>query len=229
MRLWCNFLEYITDYNIKFRQEVKQLINKISNKILQSISTEKQTDEEKEILLFGITRIVEDIPKTIGIVIIGLVLGILKEMAIVTLVIILYKTFTGGVHAKTNLGCFIYSLVFYLLIIYTSKFFVFTGIARYSIFAIIYIFSIYAIFVYVPADVPEIPKVNLELRRQLKIKSLIMLNLIYVVSLVVIKDLIIQNLIIYSVFYIGIMTTRTIYHLFKAEYGFETYVPDELI
>ena len=205
------------------------MIDKISNKILQFVSNKNQTEEEQEILLFGITRIVEDIPKTIGIVVIGLLLGILKEMAIVTLILVLYKTFTGGVHAKTNWGCFAYSSVFYLVIIYASKYIILTGAIKYSIYAIIYIFSIYTIFVYVPADVPEIPKVNLELRKKLKIKSLIMLNLIYLVSLIVIKDAVIQNLLIYSVFYIGIMTTRTIYKLFKAEYGFETFVPDELI
>lgn len=205
------------------------MIDRISNKILELISNKDQTEEEKEVLLFGITRIVEDIPKTIGIIIIGLILGILKEMAIVTLVIILYKTLTGGVHAKTNWGCFAYSVIFYLAIIYTSKFLVLTGISKYSVYAIIYIFSLYTIFVYVPADVPEIPKVNLSLRKSLKIKSAVMLNLIYLANLVFIKDAIMQNLIIYSVFYISLMTTRTIYSLFKADYGFETYIPDELI
>ncbi len=205
------------------------MIEKISNKILELISNKEQTEDERQILLFGITRIVEDIPKTIGIIIIGLILGILKEMAIVTLVIAVYKTFTGGVHAKTNWGCFAYSLVFYLTIIYTSKYLILIGMAKYSMFAIIYIFSVYTILVYVPADVPEIPKVNLKLRKQLKIKSYVMLNIIYLIAIFVIKDTIIQNLLIYSVLYIGVMTTRTIYHLFKAEYGFETYIPDELI
>lgn len=205
------------------------MIDKISKKILDIISNENQTEQEKEILLFGIVRIVEDIPKTLGIVLIGLILGIIKEMAIVTVVIMLYKTFTGGVHAKTNLGCFMYSLLFYLAIIYTAKFFVPFGGIKIFTYLIIYFFSFYTIFVYVPADVPEIPKVNIKLRKELKIKSIIMLNLIYFVTIFLIKDAIIQNLIIYSVLYIGIMTTRTIYNLFKAEYGFETYIPDELL
>ena len=56
-----------------------------------------------------------------------------------------------------------------------------------------------------------------------------MLNVIYIVANLIIKDALIQNLIIYSVFYISLMTTRIMYKLFKAEYGFESYVPDELI
>lgn len=205
------------------------MINKISNRILELISNKNQTDQEKEILLFGITRIVEDIPKAIGIAIIGLILGIIKEMAIVTAIIVLYKNLTGGVHAKTNWGCFMYSVIFYLAIIYTARMLTVIEINMYGIFALIYVFSLYTIFVYVPADVPEIPKVNLKLRKILKIKSIVILNLIYLTTLFFIKNVMVQNLIICSVLYIGIMTTRTIYNLFKASYGYETYVPDELI
>lgn len=204
------------------------MIEKISKKILDYIAVNK-TEEEREILLFGITRIVEDIPKTIGIILIGLILGIIKEMAIVTIVIMLYKTFTGGVHAKTNWGCFAYSLIFYLAIVYSAKYLVLSGIAKCSIYAIIYIFAMYTILVYVPADVPEIPKVNLKIRKSLKIKSIVMLNIIYLVSILIVKDTTILNLLIYSIFYISLMTTRTIYRLLKSEYGFETYIPDELV
>ena len=180
-------------------------------------------------MLFGITRIIEDIPKTIGIIIIGVLLGILKEMAIVTLVIMVYKTLTGGVHAKTNWGCFVYSVLFYLAIIYSAKYLVVTTVYKYYIYALIYIFSVYTILVYVPADVPEIPKVNIKLRNTLKIKSFIALNAVYLITLVLLENVIIQNLVIYSIFFISLMTTRTVYKLFSTEYGFETYVPDELI
>lgn len=204
------------------------MLDKISNKILQKIAS-NSTDEEKEVLLFGITRIVEDIPKTIGIIAIGLILGILKEMIVVTIIIAAYKSFVGGVHAKTNLGCFIYSALFYLITIYSAKYLVFTDYSKYGIYALIYIFAIYTIIVYVPADVPEIPKVNPKLRKTLKVKSLVSLNIIYLFCIIVIKDIAVTNLIIYSVFFISLMTTRTIYKIFKNEYGYETYVPDELI
>lgn len=205
------------------------MLNKISKKILDVISNDEHTEEQKEVLLFGITRIVEDIPKTIGIIAIGLTLGILKEIIVVTLVIAIYKTFLGGVHAKTNLGCFLYSVFFYLITIYSSKYLYFTDYNQWGIFTLIYIFAMYTIIVYAPADVPEIPKVNLKLRKTLKIKSYIALNLIYIVSIFIINDTSIKVLLIYSVFYISLMTTRTIYKLFKNEYGYESYVPDELM
>ena len=205
------------------------MIDKISKKILLLLSNKEQSEEEKEILLFGITRIVEDIPKAIGTVVICLLLGIIKEMIIVTIVLVLYKTFTGGVHAKTNIGCFMYSVLFYLAIIYSARFLAFTGINRIGVYVLIYIFSIYSIFVYVPADVPEIPKVNEKIRKSLKIKSIVALNLLYIISLVFIKNVQIQNLIVYSIFFIGLMTTRSVYSIFRAQYGYETYIPDELL
>lgn len=205
------------------------MIERISNKILKLLVNENSNKQDKEILLFGITRIVEDIPKTIGIVLIGLILGIIKEIIVVTLVMMLYKTFVGGVHAKTNMGCFIYSVLFYLVTIYSAKYLCFNGYIQNVINILVYIFAVYTIVVYAPADVPEIPKVDENLRRTLKTKSMISLNLIYMISIFIINNQELRMLIIYSVFYISVMTTRTIYRLFKAEYGYECYIPDELI
>ena len=210
-------------------EEVNNVLNRISEIILYKLSDDNYQEEEKEVLLFGISRIVEDVPKTIGILILGFVLGILKEIAIVTLVIMTYKTFIGGVHAKTNLGCFVYSAMFYLITIYSAKYICFSDYNQFGVFTLMYIFAIYTIIVYAPADVPEIPKVNINLRKSLKIKSMIALNAIYIISIFLITDNQIKNLIIYSVFYISLMTTRSIYKLFRNKYGHECYVPEELI
>lgn len=205
------------------------MVDKVSNKILCFLVNKSDIDDEqKEILLFGIQRIVEDIPKTIGIILIGLLLNILFEMFVVTVIIALYKTFVGGVHAKTNFGCFICSVIFYLAIIYLAKFVVIKGDARFLFVALNYIFAIYCIWIYAPADVPEMPKVDKRLRKDLKIKSFIMLNLIFFVTYSFVKDLYVQRIIAYSVFFINVMTTRTIYKLFKNEYGHEVYIPDEI-
>lgn len=205
------------------------MVDKISNKVLYFLVNKSDIDDDrKEILLFGITRIVEDIPKTIGIILIGILLNIIFEMIIVTVIISLYKTFVGGVHAKTNFGCFICSVIFYLVIIYLAKFVIISGNTRILFISLNYIFAVYCIWVYVPADVPELPKVDKRLRRDLKIKSFIMLNIIFLVTYLFVKDLYVQRIIEYSIFFINVMTTRTIYKLFKNEYGHEVYIPDEI-
>lgn len=202
------------------------MIEKLSLKIVDCLLKNTcYTEEKREILLFGTTRIVEDVPKMIGILILGIVLNILKEILIITIVITLYKTFVGGVHAKTNLGCFVSSVVFYLSIIYVSKYVDLKNEIYILGLVLNYIFALYCIWVYVPADVPEIPKIDKTIRRKNKIKALIMLNIIYVVTLVVVKDKGVQNLVMLSIYSINLMTTRTMYNLFKNEYGYETYFP----
>ncbi len=202
------------------------MIDKLSQKIVMYLLKDTNyTEERREILLFGVTRIVEDIPKAIGILVLGIILNILKEILIVTIVISLYKSFVGGVHAKTNLGCFASSVIFYLATIYIPKMVVLKHEMYILLFILNYIFAMYCIWVYVPADVPEIPKVDKVLRRKTKVKAFVMLNVIYLASLMLINDKSIQELIMFSVFSINLMTTRTMYKLFKNEYGYETFFP----
>lgn len=204
------------------------MIEKISNLIVNKITeTENISEEKKEIILFGVTRIIEDIPKTIGIIIVGIILGIIKEMSIVTIIILIYKNFVGGVHCKTNLSCFICSLMFYLATIYSSRYMTFTNINY--LYLCMFIFALYTIYTYVPADVPEVPKVDIKLRKTLKINALISLLIIHTITICLIKDTRLANLIISSVFFTNLMATRTMYKLFKNEYGYETYIPEGLI
>lgn len=203
-------------------------MEKISDKICCFILKDLEVSQERtEIIQFGITRIIEDIPKAIGIALVGILLHILKEMLIVTIILALYKTFTGGVHCKTNLACFIHSVLFYIAVIYSAK--MIPTHYEFELFLVFlnYVFALYCIFTYVPADVPEIPKVNIKLRKTLKIKSLVVLNLIYIITLLFVKEVYVQKIIMYSVFYIDLMTIRTVYRLFKCDYGFEVYLEQQ--
>lgn len=205
------------------------MIEKISEKILNILVDENETNNQKEILLFGITRIVEDIPKYLAMLVICILLGKLKAFCIVMLVTMAYKTFTGGVHLHTNIGCFIGSMVSILSCIYIPEY-----IARFNkvtipIMAFIYIFSIYIILTYVPADVPEIPIINKDRRKRDKIMSFIILNILFLITILFVKNLIYKYIIIITILNIDVMTTRTIYKLFKNKYGYENYVPDEML
>lgn len=205
------------------------MVERISKKILNILSDENDSEEQKEILLFGITRIVEDVPKYLAIIIICLILGVMKEFIIVMSVTALYKTFMGGVHLHTNIGCFIASLISILSCIYLPML-----LEEYPKILIVlsvftYIFSIYCILVYVPADVPEIPIINKKRRKRDKIMSNIILNILFIVSFFLVKDSRYILTIIITILSIDIMTTRTIYKIFKSEYGYEAYIPEELL
>lgn len=205
------------------------MIEKISRWILYRVSTEWDSEDKKAVLLFGITRIVEDITKFIGIIIICSLLGILKELGFVFCILFIYKTNVGGVHCKTNIGCFISTLLFFLVCIYGSEYIIFKGLLKIWIYISLYIFGLYVIWVYVPADVPEIPIISKKIRKRTKVVSLVLINILYIVAIVFIEDIKYQNMIIYTMFYINLMATRIIYRLFKNEYGYENYIPDELL
>lgn len=205
------------------------MIEKISKKILDALVDENESSEQRDILLFGITRIVEDVPKYIAILIICALLGKLKEFCIVMLVTMIYKTFTGGVHLHTNIGCFIGSTISILSCIYIPQLLIYFRIFTPAIITFVYIFSIYVILTYVPADVPEIPIINIKRRKKDKIMSYIMLNVLFLITILLVKSLLYKYIIIITILNIDIMTTRTIYKLFKNKYGYENYVPDELL
>ena len=133
------------------------MIKKISEFILSKIIGQSDSQNRREIILFGIIRIVEDITKMIVIFIICLLLGRMKELIFIFIITIIYKTNVGGVHCKTNLWCFINTLLFFLICIYGSEFIVFTSLMKIGVYSVLYLFGLYVIAIYVPADVPEIP------------------------------------------------------------------------
>lgn len=205
------------------------MIEKISTKILNILSNENDDETQREILLFGITRIVEDVPKYIAIIIICAALGVLKEFALFMLVTIMYKTFTGGVHLHTNIGCFVVTIISTLMCIYLPKFMVEFQSMLTPFYIFVYIFSLYIIWIYVPADVPEIPVINEKRRKRDKILSLVMLNVLFLVSFIFLDSAVSICIVMMTILEIDLMTTRTFYRLFKNEYGYETYIPDELL
>jgi len=205
------------------------MIEKISRMILSIVSKKEDTEEQKEIMLFGITRIVEDVPKYIVLVIMALLLGIMKDLLIAMAVIAAYKTFTGGAHLHTNIGCLVATAVSLIICVYLPRLLVEFESILIPFYVFVYIFSVYVILVYVPADVPEIPVINKKRRKRDKIMSFVVLNLLYIISFVIIKIQSYIALIMVTILFIDTMTTRTIYRLFRNQYGYETYVPDELL
>lgn len=205
------------------------MIEKISKFILNIVAKKEDTEEQREIMLFGITRIVEDIPKYIVLISMALLLGVMKELLVSMAVIALYKSFTGGAHLHTNISCLIATAVSLIICIYTPRLLVKFETILIPFYVFVYIFSLYVIWVYVPADVPEIPVINEKRRKRDKIMSFIILNLLYIVSFIFIKNQLYVTLIMVNILCVDMMTTRTIYKLFKNQYGYETYIPDELL
>lgn len=197
------------------------MIERMSNYILDNFLYKNENVEgnEREIMLFGITRILEDIPKYVTIFLIAYFCHILKYVGIILEVTIVYKFFVGGAHARTNIGCLISSIAYFIAPVYLARY---ININVYLLSAIALILSLIIIYKIAPADTEEIPILKKEKRNKLKMVALISLIAILTVNLIVIKNNYIQNLILLTILVIDICTTKPVYMLYRCKYSYES-------
>lgn len=200
------------------------MVDRISNYILDNILIKDEviTEEKREVLNFGLKRILEDIPKYAFIILICYILKLLPELGIVFLVTMAYKTFIGGAHARTNLECFVFSTCYFLIPILISKYVTIPIIISYILYAFTFALSLYVVFKIAPADTEEIPIINKKLRKTLRYGGFISLIVIYSICLVFIKNNVYVNMMVLTMFLIDICSTKYAYRFFKCKYSYES-------
>ena len=169
--------------------------------------------------LYRNERILEDIPKYTIIFLIAYFCNILQYVGIVLAITLMYKVFVGGVHARTNIGCLVSSIIYFVVPVYLAKY---VNINIYLLSAITLISSLFIIWKIAPADTEEIPILKKEKRNKLKIIGLISVLIILAFNLLEIEDLYIQNIILITIMFINICTTKPIYKLYRCKYSYES-------
>lgn len=199
------------------------MIEKVSNYILKRYieDGEELSKDQRDVLLFGITRILEDIPKFVAILFICFLLNMLKELFIVFIVTVLYKTFIGGAHARTNFGCFIISTIYFTLPIILAKYINYNIYIFYSLLIVDIVFSAYVIIKLAPADTEEIPIINKIKREKFKLGATISAIILNILIIFFIKDILYTKLILYTILLINIFATKTMYKILKCKFGNE--------
>lgn len=201
------------------------MVDKISNYLLDHFLYKGETVEgnEREIMLFGITRIVEDVPKYLFVFIVSLFFHILPQVGIVLLITIFYKVLIGGAHARTNTECFIFTSLYFFIPVLAGKYVNIPLIYLYVISAIIFVYSLYVIYKHVPADTEEIPILNKGKRKRHKIYAIISLFLIYIPTIVLAKFSVEYAKIIFStVFLINFFTSNFMYKILRCKHSYES-------
>lgn len=201
------------------------MTEKISNYLLDNFlyKGEKIDGDKREVMLFGITRILEDLPKYLFVLIVSIFLHILPQVGIVMAVTVLYKVVIGGAHARTNIECFIYTSLYFFIPVIISKFVNVPNIYIYITAALIYLYSLFVIYKHAPADTEEIPILNKEKRKKYKIRALILLNLIYVAGILLVKyNSGIAKIIFSSIFLIDFFTSNFMYKILRCKHSYES-------
>lgn len=199
------------------------MVDKISNYILDNLlyKDEKVEGDEREVMLFGVTRIVEDIPKYTLIILISCYLGVIKRVGIVFLITLLYKVFVGGAHARTNLGCFVVSTLYFLIPAFLPKYLNIGNKVIYILYSIVFIFSLYVIINIVPADTEEIPILNKNKRKLMKCLAFISLIGIYILVLII-NNNVLYKITLTTVFLIDLVAIKPVYKMFRCKYSYES-------
>ena len=113
-------------------------------------------DEKEEIINYGLQLIIGEIPKIFIMIIIAYALGLLKLTLLALLFAIPYRTFSGGVHLKTHIGCIIGTTLMYTGNAFVSKYIIIEPLyIKYILIFAIWIFSVIMITLYAPADTED--------------------------------------------------------------------------
>ena len=205
------------------------MIEKFCNFILNKMRKKMPdiTDENAEIILYGLQLIIGELPKMFILFGLSFLLGIGWYMLFAFIAIIPYKAVSGGFHLHTHIGCILSTVVFFYGVIFISKYLVLNDIQKYILVGLSFIFGILMVSMYAPADTEEVPILRKKERKLKKILSYIMLTLILGISLIV-KDQILSNILIVGSIFQSISISRLAYILTKNKYGHEVYAKQQL-
>lgn len=179
-------------------------------------------DERAEVINFGLQNIIGEVPKIFIMLALAYILGIF-ELALFTFIIMMpYKGVSGGVHAKTHIGCITTTCLFFCGIPFVSKYIVLSSVAKYILIVCTWIFGMIMIKLYAPADTESIPILSKKLRKKKQILSYITFSLGLIAALFI-QDNVISNIIILSNLIQTVTITRFVYKLTNNKYGYEVY------
>jgi len=184
-------------------------------------------DEEKEMVInFGVRIIFGEIPKIILLFLIGFILGIGWYALIFFFLFAPYRSFTGGFHLKTHLGCIITTNILYLAPIMLAKYIVIpSNLVLYILAGLIAIFSIIIIAKYAPADTENMPILSKKEKESKKIKSYIVLTILLGIILLS-PDKIISYMLIYGIFLQNLTVLPISYKITNCKHGYEVYTEE---
>ena len=171
-------------------------------------------DERAEIINYGLKNIIGEIPKIFIMLGIAYALGVLKLALETFLIILPYRTFSGGFHLKTHIGCIVCTSLMYIGPAYLAQYIEITGIVKIASIIMIWIFGIIMLTLYAPADTENVPILRKSERKQKQILSYITLTIALIVA-GIIKNEIISNIIIIGYFIQTCTITRLAYKITK--------------
>ncbi|MCX7745501.1 MAG: accessory gene regulator B family protein [Clostridia bacterium] len=194
------------------------LIESISKSLTNSAkkNVKGMSEEQCEIVNYGLYVLFSDLIKMILLLISAYLLGIFSYSLISLVCFGLFRSFTGGIHAKTWLGCFIVNTLVIFGSVYLSI--ALREVQPVLVGSILFPICITITILFAPSDHENKPIVSIRQKKRLKGISLIILLLMYLTSLLI--DLQpVSNIIMISVFAECLAILPVSYIIFRNQYG----------
>lgn len=185
-----------------------------AKKSLLSIIYPDKSDDDIEIIKYGLDVIIGNATKIIVLFTTAIFLGILKYVVFSLVSFNVIRYFASGIHARKHITCMISSLFIFIGSVYMSKYVSF----GYADITVAFIVCVFLTYFYAPADTEEKPIVNKALRRELKIKSIAAVLFLYAFTMLT-KGSMYADICVFTSLAACIMTTPIIYALFKRRYN----------
>ena len=165
----------------------KRIVDKLTNFITKH---KKCTEKDIKIYRYGLEALYNLATKTFVILVISYFLSTMKQCLLLILFYTSLRIFAYGLHANGSIGCWLTTIPVYIGGSLITKYYV---IPKYFVFII---WSIYIIFVilWAPADTKKRPLIRAERRKKLKIESLIICLIHFIILLITNKTIIINCL-----------------------------------
>lgn len=199
---------------------IDRICEYLTNKIRKEMP--EIDDERAEIIMYGLQNIIGELPKGLIVLIVAYFFGIF-ELTLITMIIICpYRSVSGGVHVKTHIGCIVSTSMLYIVPAILGKYIVLTGSIKYVFVGMVWMFGMFMIKLYAPADTENVPILRKQERRQKQIFSYIILTIELAIALIINNPCII-SVIIFGDLLQTLTITRIAYNLTNTKYGHEVY------
>lgn len=192
------------------------LTNKIQKKMPEI------DDERTQVINYGLQILIGEIPKIFIVLLISWILGIFKLTLITFILIMPYRSTSGGFHLHTHIGCIVATTLTYCGTAFVSQYIVLNDIVKYILILLIWIFSMAMIKLYAPADTEEVPILETKVRRKKQLASYIIAT-ISLIAAIFIRDNVISNILIIGTLLQTLSITKVMYKLTNNKYGYEVY------
>lgn len=204
------------------------MIEKICNFLTEQIRKEQPDidDERAEAIQYGIQLILGEVPKIFLLFFLSFLLGVGPLTLATFFILLMYKAFSGGFHAKTHLGCILSTNIFYIGCTLFAKYIAIPDSIRLGMIGITWVTGMILVSKYAPADTENFPILRKKERQQRKRLSYITLTIVLLIATFVPwKEL--GTALILTTFIQGLFITPVAYKLTKNKYGYEVYGKEE--